>query len=342
MEERFRIITQRLQECIGEEQLRAILAERDLKVYWGTAPTGAPHFGYFVPMLKIADLLKAGCEMTILFADIHAVLDNMKSTFEIVAKRTEYYELVIRSMLRQVGVPLDKLSFIRGSSFQLKEDYTFRVYQLASMTTFKKAQHAGADVVKQTSDPLLSGCLYPLLQALDEEFLHVDAQLGGVDQRKIFMFARDALPRLGFQKRIHLMNSLIPGLGKTGKMSSTIQNSKIDFFDTDEIIRAKIRRAYSVDGQPENNCLLACLKHIIFPMKPEGATFEMKRPERYGGDRSFTCAAEVDAAFAAREVGSVDLKGAIADEMIAIITPLRETLMAHRDVYEAAYPTAQG
>ena len=31
--------------------------------------------------------------------------------------------------------------------------------------------------------------LFDLFQALDEEYLKVDAQFGGVDQRKIFTFA---------------------------------------------------------------------------------------------------------------------------------------------------------
>jgi tyrosyl-tRNA synthetase len=48
----------------------------------------------------------------------------------------------------------------------------------------------------------------------------VDAQFGGVDQRKIFMFAEKYLPLLGYKKRIHFMNPMIPGL--TGdKMSSS-------------------------------------------------------------------------------------------------------------------------
>jgi len=51
------------QEVIGEDKLRAILRERDLRVYWGTATTGKPHVAYFVPMSKIADFLKAGCEV---------------------------------------------------------------------------------------------------------------------------------------------------------------------------------------------------------------------------------------------------------------------------------------
>lgn len=48
---------------IGEEKLRSILKERDLKIYWGTATTGKPHVAYFVPMSKIADFLKAQCEV---------------------------------------------------------------------------------------------------------------------------------------------------------------------------------------------------------------------------------------------------------------------------------------
>lgn len=46
------------------------------------------------------------------------------------------------------------------------------------------------------------------LQALDEEYLKVDAQFGGVDQRKIFTLSEKYLPQLGYSKRIHLMNPM--------------------------------------------------------------------------------------------------------------------------------------
>ena len=47
------------------DRLKTILAERSLKLYWGTATTGKPHIAYFVPMTKIADFLKAGCEVIV-------------------------------------------------------------------------------------------------------------------------------------------------------------------------------------------------------------------------------------------------------------------------------------
>lgn len=52
------------QEVLGEEKLKQVLQERELRVYWGTATTGKPHVAYFVPMSKIADFLKAGCEVS--------------------------------------------------------------------------------------------------------------------------------------------------------------------------------------------------------------------------------------------------------------------------------------
>lgn len=59
------LIVRNLQEVLGEDKLDSILKERDLKIYWGTATTGRPHIAYFVPISKIADFLKAGCEACI-------------------------------------------------------------------------------------------------------------------------------------------------------------------------------------------------------------------------------------------------------------------------------------
>jgi tyrosyl-tRNA synthetase len=101
---------------------------------------------------------------------------------------------------------------VRGTDYQLSRDYTLDVYRLSSLVTEHDAKKAGAEVVKQVESPLLSGLLYPGLQALDEEYLGVDAQFGGVDQRKIFTLAEKYLPAMGYKKRVHLMNPMVPGL----------------------------------------------------------------------------------------------------------------------------------
>eukprot|EP00297_Palpitomonas_bilix_P019427 CAMPEP_0113914272 /NCGR_PEP_ID=MMETSP0780_2-20120614/30262_1 /TAXON_ID=652834 /ORGANISM="Palpitomonas bilix" /LENGTH=75 /DNA_ID=CAMNT_0000912067 /DNA_START=33 /DNA_END=257 /DNA_ORIENTATION=+ /assembly_acc=CAM_ASM_000599 len=70
VDERISLVGRNLQEVIGQQELSKIMKERALKLYWGTATTGKPHIAYFVPISKIADFLKAGCEVTILFADL--------------------------------------------------------------------------------------------------------------------------------------------------------------------------------------------------------------------------------------------------------------------------------
>ena len=47
------LITRNLQETLGEDRMDAVLAARDLKIYWGTATTGKPHIAYFVAMSKV-------------------------------------------------------------------------------------------------------------------------------------------------------------------------------------------------------------------------------------------------------------------------------------------------
>jgi tyrosyl-tRNA synthetase len=123
-------------------------------------------------------------------------------------------------MLEAIGVPIDKLEFVLGSSYQKSESYVMDVYKLCSLTSEHDAKKAGAEVVKQSGNAPLSGLLYPVLQVLDEQYLEVDAQFGGMDQRKLFTAATEWLPRLGYRIRAHLLNPMVPGL-QGGKMSSS-------------------------------------------------------------------------------------------------------------------------
>ncbi len=339
VDERYNLITRDLDEVVGLEEIKEILKTRDLKVYWGTAPTGKPHLGYFVPMIKIADFLKAGCEVRILLANMHAFLDNMKSTWELLEYRTQYYKLLITEILKSIDVPIDKLKFVVGKEFQLKEDYTLDVYKVSALSSLRDVHKAGTEVVKQVESPLMSSMLYPILQALDEEYLGVDAQFGGTDQRKIFMFAREYLPKVGYSKRSHLINPLIPGLGKTGKMSSSEPNSKIDLDDSDEIINDKINKAFSVDKVVEGNGLLSILKYIVFKkLEVEARSFEVLRDEKWGGNISYTNYIDLENDFIGGNLSSVDLKPAVAREIISLIKNIREVINQNTTLLDKAYP----
>jgi tyrosyl-tRNA synthetase len=119
-------------------------------------------------------------------------------------------------------------------------------------------------VVKQTDDPTLGGLIYPLMQALDEQYLDVDAQLGGVDQRKIFTFAMENLPKIGYSIRAHLMNPMVRGLGEQDKMSASDADSKIDLLDSAADVEKKLKKAKCVPKEVADNGVIAFVEHVVF------------------------------------------------------------------------------
>jgi tyrosyl-tRNA synthetase len=163
--------------------------------------------------------LAAGCDVVVLLADIHGFLDNLKAPVELVEQRVEYYRLTISALLQAVGVStqLNNLTIVQGSSYQKTAEYVMDVYKLSSSISEHEAKRAGAEIVKQSDSAPLSGLLYPVLQVLDEQYLDVDAQFGGklyynpqllgqylieigLDQRKLFIAAKEWLPKLGYRQ----------------------------------------------------------------------------------------------------------------------------------------------
>ena len=198
-------------------------------------------------------------------ADIHGFLDNLKAPIELVKFRAEYYRLIVTALLRSINVPVERLEFVLGSSYQLSEKYTMDLFRLSSVVTEHDAKRAGAEVVKQVENATLSGLLYPLMQALDEEHLDVDVQFGGVDQRKIFVLAAEQLPKVGYKERAHLMNSMVPGLAG-GKMSASDPDSKIDLLDTPEVVKKKLKKAYAVPKEVEGNGIISFIEYVLLPI----------------------------------------------------------------------------
>lgn len=339
-ENKFQLITRNLQEVIGEEELKQILNGRNLKVYWGTAPTGKPHLGYTVPMNKIADLLEAECEVTILFADLHAYLDNMKAPWELLEKRTLYYEHLITELIKCIGVDVTKLKFVKGTDMELSKEYMLDVYRMTSIVSERDAKRAGAEVVKQVESPKIGGLLYPILQALDEEYLKVDAQFGGTDQRKIFMFAREHLPKINYKKRIHLMSVMIPGLSG-GKMSSSDANSKIDLLDTEQEIKSKFNKAFCPEGVVEENGILTLIKYSLFPiLERRNEKFVIERSEKFGGNVEFESYEQLEKMYVEKKIHPMDLKSNTAKYFIKILKPLRNYFETDemKKIVREAYP----
>ncbi|KAL2355110.1 tyrosyl-tRNA synthetase [Cryomyces antarcticus] len=342
-QDKIALINKNLQEVLNPEIIEDVIVKqnRPLAVYWGTATTGRPHCGYFVPMLKLAHFLQAGCKVKILLADIHGFLDNLKAPIELVKFRAEYYKYVITALLKAVNVPIDKLEFVLGSSYQLSEKYTMDIFRLSSVVTEHDAKKAGAEVVKQVENATLSGLIYPLMQALDEEHLGVDAQFGGVDQRKIFALAKEVLPRVGYRERAHLMNPMVPGLAG-GKMSASDPDSKIDLLDTPEVVKKKIKKAFAPPKEVEGNGMMSFVEYVLLPagaLQGEDQKFVVERRE--GEPLVYTNIEKMHEDYKADILTPQLLKSGVTAALLALLEPVQAAFQASQewqDIEKKAYP----
>lgn len=340
-EERWRLVSRNTQEILTEQELRDLLSKKkNPRGYIGLACTGRVHIGYFIPMTKVADFLRAGFDFTILLADLHAHLDDQKAPFEVLEYRVEYYQHVISAILESVGADTSRLHFVKGSDFQLQKEYTTDMYRMSAISTFKRCQRAASEVVRFGEDPKLSGFIYPILQALDEQYLNVDLQYGGIDQRKILAFARENLPKLGYLARVEVMTPMMPGL--TGeKMSSSVEESKIDVLENAENMQKKVSKAFCPEGSVENNGVLAFLRSVVMVYKEERKEkFVVQRPQKFGGPMSFSTYAEIEAEYLAKKVHPLDLKGALSQELSILLEPVRKKMAEKEALLKLAYPVS--
>ena len=335
-EEKLALIKRNTQEVVTQEELLKLLDQDKPAVYLGTAITGRPHVAYFMWVIKLADFLKAGFKVKLLLADLHGALDNCP--WELLEKRYEYYSTVITAMFKAIGADINNFEIVKGSSFQMSQEYIYDIFKLSTLTSVHDAKKAGSEVVKQSDNPKLSGLIYPLMQALDEEYLKVDVQYGGVDQRKILMLAREYLPKMGYKARVEVMTPIIPGLiGE--KMSASNEDSKVDLLDDPKTVQKKINKAHCPEGEVEGNGVLAFTKYILFTLKADqGKDFVIERPEKFGGNLTFKNYEALEADFVAKKLHPLDLKNAVATEINKLLAPIQEAMQGKDELIQQAYP----
>lgn len=338
-EDRRELVLRNLAEVVTEDEVTSVLeAERTPRVYIGYAPTGEMHIGHYTTIRKLADFLNAGMDVTVLIADLHAHLDDEKSPFDLLDARSRYYRLAIEAMIDAAGADADAVSFVRGSEFELDEPYTLDLYRLAADTTISRAQRAGSEVVRQRENPKLGSLLYTLMQAIDVAALEADIAYGGIDQRGIYMLARELLPGLEYDKPICAFAPLLSGLDGE-KMSASEQTTSVSLTDDPDVITDKVLDAYCPAGERENNGILEYLEYLVFPVwRERGRSFTIDRPEQYGGPLSYDSYDTLQEDFLAEELHPQDLKGATATAIADLLAPVRERILAETEILAAAYP----
>jgi len=304
-------VTRNTVEVVTEDDLRALLTQPHKKVYAGYEPSGEIHLGHLVTVNKLVDLQNAGFEVIVLLADLHAFL-NRKGTMEKVGELAEYNQRCFE------GLGLKNVKYVLGSDLQLNRDYELLVLQLSQQITLNRATRSMDEVGRQMDHPTVSQMVYPLMQMADIAMLGVDAAVGGIDQRKIHMLAREHLINFGYKPPVCIHTPILNGLD--GKKMSSSQGNYISIADTAEDILKKCQKAFCPPEIAENP-ILQIFQHHIFPRLPE---ITIKRPEKFGGDRTFTTYQDLEASYGKGEVHPLDLKKSCGECLVEIFEPVRE------------------
>ncbi|RCI14692.1 hypothetical protein L249_6892 [Ophiocordyceps polyrhachis-furcata BCC 54312] len=265
-EERYSLITRRLELQNGwaSQKLTSLVAQgKAIRYLWSTTPTGKPHLGYLIPLIKFADFIRAGGEVTIEFLDTYGLLINYRFPWDQVCHRSRYYRWLISAALEAVGVPMSRMRLVDASSYQGTSDFMLDFWKLCTLCSQQDVRDTGAEVGAST---MLSPLLTPLLQELADEYLGIDVEFGGLDQRGIFNLGEQFLPELGYEKRVHVMNQMLPSL-TGGKMSSSHpDHTKLTLLDDEATIERKVAGSSCPAGTAEGNGMLPIVEHILMPI----------------------------------------------------------------------------
>ena len=307
----YELVSRNTVEIVTDDEFRALIAQPTKKVYAGYEPSGEIHLGHLITINKLIDLQAAGFEVVVLLADLHAFL-NRKGSMEKIGELADYNRRCFE------GLGLKNVKYVLGSDLQLNRDYELLMLQLSQQITLNRATRSMDEVGRQMDHPRVSQMVYPIMQMADIAMLGVDAAVGGIDQRKIHMLAREHLINFGYRAPVCIHTPILNGLD--GKKMSSSQGNYISVADSEDEIRKKCQKAFCPTEIAENPILQIFQYHIF----PRLAEIIIRRPEKFGGDRSFAGYAELEVAYAGGGIHPLDLKKACGDCLAEILAPVRE------------------
>jgi tyrosyl-tRNA synthetase len=176
------------------------------------------------------------------------------------------------------------------------------------------------EVARDIENAHVSQMIYPLMQIADIKHMDIDIAHGGMEQRKIHMLGREALPEIGFRKPVCIHTPLLVSLQGPGcKMSSSKPETVISVDEKPESIAEKINKAYC-PLEKEGNPVLQMNKFLIFPRTGK---LEVSRPEKFGGNVAYESYDALEASYLEKKLHPMDLKKATAAALAEILEPVR-------------------
>jgi len=308
------------------------------KHYIGLEISGFLHLGSLISTgFKINDFVKAGVNCTVFLADWHTLInDKLGGDWDVITKVSKYYAEAFKLVCPGVNIVL-------GSElYDSRKEYWREFVEFTKHMSLKRTMRT-LTIMGRTEDETkidLAKLLYPPMQAVDINSLDLDIVHSGMDQRKIHMLVREIFPKMKWKVPVAVHHKLLPGLSKPadtndpqilGKMSKSDPNSGVFIHNTDDEIKKKISKAWCEEANIQNDPLLEIVRTVIFH---EFNEMNVERPEKFGGNISYTNYNQLETDFAEKKLHPGDLKQTVGNYLVKIISPIREKLNLSEELCE--------
>lgn len=332
--DRFTLISRNSAEVVTQRDLRQTLdSGRPLKGYIGVEPSGFFHVGWMVWARKLDDMMRAGIEMTFLEATWHAwINDKLGGKLENIHRCASYLE----HCLAALGIDIGRLRLIKAEEMVSDSDYWALLLRVGKQMSLARVKRAMTIMGRRESEASMdfSKLIYPAMQVSDIFYLDLDVCLGGTDQRKAHILAREVSSKLDFKKPVAVHTPLLMGLGGPrkmeaqrsreaglieGKMSKSRPETCIFIHDSEREVREKIVNAFCPPKEVNNNPVMEVNRLILF--SEEGFKMEVER--RGGSPITIQSFQELAEAYREGEVHPLDLKNATAEALNRTLDPVR-------------------
>ncbi len=230
IEDAIEIIRAGTAEIIGEDTLRAMLAEgRPLNVKLGVDPTAPDiHFGHTVGLEKLRQFQDLGHRALLIIGDFTAMIGDPSgrsatrpqlSHDEVMENAKSYQQQAFKILDPQ----LTKIVF-NGEWFEMMPFE--EVIRLNSCVTLQQMlqREDFKERIQQDIPIHAHEIQYPIMQGWDSVVVRADVEIGGTDQLFNILVGRDLQKNQGMRQQVGVLVPILEGLDGKQKMSKSLNN----------------------------------------------------------------------------------------------------------------------
>lgn len=336
-DEKLNLITRNCQEVLTAEDLKRLVESGEqINHYIGFEISGMVHLGTgLMSMGKIADFLKAGVKCKIFLADFHTYLNNkLGGDWDNIRWASEnYFKEALIASLACYGVDEKEVEFVSGKKLYEDNPTHWETFMRVGkhVTLSRNLRSISIMGKKQGADVDMATLFYPPLQVADIFTMGINLAHAGIDQRKAHVIAREVGEKIGKWTPVAIHQNLIAGLtapapgtndAESLKMSKSVPNSAIFVHDSPDEIKSKIAKAYGPPKETEFNPLINWVQTLVF-WGDENGEFTVTRPEKFGGNKTYTKFGDLVDDYQNEKLHPMDLKNALAEWLIVKLEPAR-------------------